>query len=123
MLGWKILLQKPSLTLVCVVRYAMREALAITTRQGLQKLWADHRACHVQLWEGLSELGLEPYVQNPDERLVTVNTIKVGFKEELKLCVPCDWAALCNQLCESGLHTTSGGLTLPCNVGLHVSGI
>jgi aspartate aminotransferase-like enzyme len=92
----------------------MREALAITTRQGLDKLWADHRACHEQLWAGLSEMGesdvmlplhamppgtvtlvvthqhtrvrqlilllaegLEPYVENPDERLVTVNTIKV----------------------------------------------
>jgi alanine-glyoxylate transaminase/serine-glyoxylate transaminase/serine-pyruvate transaminase len=57
--------------------YAMREALAITTRQGLEKLWSEHRACHEQLWEGLSKMGLEPYVENPDERLVTVNTIKV----------------------------------------------
>jgi alanine-glyoxylate transaminase/serine-glyoxylate transaminase/serine-pyruvate transaminase len=57
--------------------YAMREALAITCRQGLEKLWSDHRACHEQLWAGLSEMGLEPYVKNPDERLVTVNTIKI----------------------------------------------
>lgn len=35
----------------------MREALAITTRQGLEKLWSEHRACHEQLWAGLSELG------------------------------------------------------------------
>jgi hypothetical protein len=38
-------------------RYAMREALAITCRQGLEKLWSDHRACHEQLWAGLSEMG------------------------------------------------------------------
>lgn len=38
-------------------RYAMREALAITTRQGMEKLWSEHRACHKQLWAGLSELG------------------------------------------------------------------
>lgn len=35
----------------------MREALAITCRQGLEKLWSDHRACHEQLWAGLSEMG------------------------------------------------------------------
>ncbi len=57
----------------------MREALAITTRQGLEKLWAEHRACHEQLWEGLGKMGLEPYVQNPEERLITVNTIKARF--------------------------------------------
>lgn len=57
--------------------YAMREALAVVTGQGLESMWLQHRACHEQLWAGLSELGLEPYVPNPDERLVTVNTIKV----------------------------------------------
>ena len=30
----------------------------------------------MQLWEGLAEMGLEPFVENPAERLVTVNTIK-----------------------------------------------
>jgi len=57
--------------------YAMREALALVTDQGLESMWAQHKTCHDQLWKGLTELGLEPYVENPDERLVTVNTIKV----------------------------------------------
>jgi len=30
-----------------------------------------------QLWEGLSALGLKPFVEKPEDRLVTVNTIKV----------------------------------------------
>ncbi len=63
----------------------MREALAITTKQGLEKLWSEHRACHEQLWAGLSELGLQPYVQNPDERLVTVNTVKVRLRHTAAL--------------------------------------
>ena len=31
----------------------------------------------LQLWEGLSALGLKPFVEKPEDRLVTVNTIKV----------------------------------------------
>ena len=34
---------------------------------------------HKMLWDGLAEMGLEPLVQNEQERLVTVNTIKVLF--------------------------------------------
>lgn len=41
----------------------MREALAVVTGQGLESMWLQHRACHEQLWAGLSELGLEPYVR------------------------------------------------------------
>ncbi len=57
--------------------YAMREALAIVAEEGLPSMWARHEACHHQLWEGLSTLGLEPFVANPEDRLVTINTIKV----------------------------------------------
>jgi alanine-glyoxylate transaminase/serine-glyoxylate transaminase/serine-pyruvate transaminase len=42
---------------------------------------------HQQLWAGLTELGLEPFVPAPADRLVTVNTIKVPEGV--------DWAAVC----------------------------
>ena len=54
----------------------MREALALVGDEGLESLWARHLRLHEHLWKGLTEMGLEPFVENPDERLVTVNTIK-----------------------------------------------
>lgn len=58
-------------------RYAMREALALVGEEGLEAMWARHQRMHEDLWTGLKALGLEPFVENPDERLITVNTIKV----------------------------------------------
>lgn len=59
----------------------MREALALVGEEGLEPMWQRHQKLHEDLWKGLGELGLEPFVQNPDDRLVTVNTIKArGFE-------------------------------------------
>lgn len=58
--------------------YAMREAYAVMAEEGLPAMWARHHAVHEQLWEGLTDLGLEPFVEKEDDRLVTVNAIKVG---------------------------------------------
>ena len=58
--------------------YAMREALALVAEEGLEPMWARHEAAHKQLWEGLGAMGLQPFVEDPADRLVTVNTVKVG---------------------------------------------
>ena len=55
----------------------MREALAIVAEQGLDSMWKRHTEMGKYLWAGLNEIGLEPYVQNPEDRLITVNTIRV----------------------------------------------
>ncbi|KAK9842592.1 hypothetical protein WJX81_008023 [Elliptochloris bilobata] len=57
--------------------YAMREALAVIGEDGLENLWEKHQRLHNELWAGLKEMGLEPFVEDPAERLVTVNCIKV----------------------------------------------
>ena len=57
--------------------YGMREAYAVMAEEGLPAMWARHRAVHEQLWEGLTDLGLDPFVEKEDDRLVTVNAIKV----------------------------------------------
>ena len=44
-------------------RYAMREALALVGEEGLEPMWARHQKLHEDLWKGLGELGLEPFVQ------------------------------------------------------------
>ena len=55
--------------------YGLREALAIVAEEGLEAMWERHMACHNQLWEGLSAMGCKPFVENPKDRLATVNTI------------------------------------------------
>lgn len=44
-----------------------------------------------QLWEGLSALGLKPFVEKPEDRLVTVNTIKVRQGAEEKGSAGASW--------------------------------
>ena len=68
-------------------RYAMREALALIGDEGLEKLWEKHQRLHLELWAGLKEMGLEPFVEDPKERLVTVNCIKA--RPRLRSCTPC----------------------------------
>ncbi|KFM28006.1 Serine-pyruvate aminotransferase, mitochondrial [Auxenochlorella protothecoides] len=82
--------------------YAMREALAIVAEEGLEAGWARHAAAHDQLWAGLTELGLEHFVPAPEDRLVTVNTIKVPEGV--------DWAALCKFAMERYAVEIAGGL-------------
>lgn len=76
--SWRIGHSKPD-QLVCweECRFGMREALAIASAEGLESMWARHRALHLHLWEGLREMGLEPFVEKEQYRLVSVNTIKV----------------------------------------------
>ena len=63
----------------------MREALALVGEEGLDNMWARHKRLADDLWKGLGEMGLQPFVENPDERLVTVNTIKVCAVFQLRL--------------------------------------
>ncbi|KAK9813216.1 hypothetical protein WJX72_010906 [[Myrmecia] bisecta] len=57
--------------------YAMREAMAIVCEIGLEPMWKRHLEMHNRLWAGLSQLGLQPFVEDEKDRLITVNTIKV----------------------------------------------
>merc|ERR1711997_159799 len=70
--------------------YALREALAILSEEGLIACYKRHRACTERLHDGLKAMGLELFVQNPDARLPTVTTIKVpegiDWKEATVYC-------------------------------------
>merc|ERR1712072_949290 len=57
--------------------FAMREALQIVSEEGLEASWQRHLDAHNQLWEGLDKLGLKPFVENPEDRLATVNCISI----------------------------------------------
>ena len=64
----------------------MREALALVGEEGLENMWKRHQRLHEDLWKGLGELGLEPFVQDPKDRLATVNTIKVCGPNKFTTC-------------------------------------
>lgn len=82
--------------------YAMREALALVADEGLDAMWKRHEAVHNQLWEGLRAMGLEPFVENPSDRLCTVNTVKVPEGV--------DWAAVCKHAMDKYNVEIAGGL-------------
>ena len=67
--------------------YGIREALAIASAEGLEAMWARHRKLHLYMWEELSKLGLEPFVEKEQYRLVSVNTIKVCFTASSSYCI------------------------------------
>lgn len=82
--------------------YAMREALALVAEEGLDAMWKRHQAVHEQLWDGLKKMGLEPFVEDPKDRLCTVNTIKVP--------TGVDWAAVCKNAMDKYDVEIAGGL-------------
>eukprot|EP00889_Picochlorum_renovo_P004271 jgi/Picre1/31301/NNA_006654.t1 len=82
--------------------YSMREALALVAEEGLDAMWKRHQSVHEQLWAGLSEMGLKPFVEDPKDRLCTVNTIKVPEGV--------DWAAVCKNAMDKYEVEIAGGL-------------
>lgn len=82
--------------------YAMREALQLVGEEGLENMWSRHQELHHRLWDGLKSMGLESYVEKDQDRLITVNTIKVpqGI----------DWAALIKNAMDTYNLEIAGGL-------------
>lgn len=56
--------------------YALREALHIAHEEGLDARWARHRDSAEMLWQGLEEMGLQPFVPL-EYRAPTLTTIAV----------------------------------------------
>ncbi len=57
--------------------FALREALRIVVEEGLAARWERHRQNQQALLAGIEAMGLEPFVENPAERMITVTGIKV----------------------------------------------
>eukprot|EP01025_Chloroclados_australasicus_P051152 TRINITY_DN59503_c0_g1_i1.p2 TRINITY_DN59503_c0_g1~~TRINITY_DN59503_c0_g1_i1.p2 ORF type:complete len:164 (-),score=20.81 TRINITY_DN59503_c0_g1_i1:229-684(-) len=56
---------------------ARREALEVVKEEGLDNMWTRHAELHNMLWDGLKDMGLDYYVPKEQDRLVTINTVKV----------------------------------------------
>jgi len=57
--------------------YGMREALRIVVEEGLEARWERHVLNQRALVAGLEAMGLELFVANPADRLVTVTAVKI----------------------------------------------
>jgi alanine-glyoxylate transaminase/serine-glyoxylate transaminase/serine-pyruvate transaminase len=57
--------------------YALREALRLVLEEGLEARWERHLQNQRALLAGIEAMGLEPFVENPADRLVTVTGLKV----------------------------------------------
>jgi len=57
--------------------YALREALRLVVQEGLEARWERHQQNQRALVAGLEAMGLELFVANPADRLVTVTAVKI----------------------------------------------
>src|SRR3984893_3283244 len=57
--------------------YALREALRLVVEEGLEARWERHQQNQRALVAGLEAMGLELFVANPADRLVTVTAVKI----------------------------------------------
>ena len=57
--------------------FALREALRIVLEEGLEARWERHRENRDALAAGIEAMGLELFVPNPKDRMITVTGIKV----------------------------------------------
>jgi len=57
--------------------YALHEAMRIVLEDGLETRWERHRVNQLALVAGVEAMGLELFVENPQDRLVTVTAVKI----------------------------------------------
>ena len=63
----------PPITLI----YGLREALRAVVEEGLEARWERHYQNQQALIAGLEAMGLEMFVPNPADRLVTVTAVNI----------------------------------------------
>jgi alanine-glyoxylate transaminase/serine-glyoxylate transaminase/serine-pyruvate transaminase len=57
--------------------YALREAMRLALEEGLEARWERHRQNQQALIAGAEAMGLKMFVENPADRLVTVNPVMI----------------------------------------------
>jgi len=57
--------------------YALREAMRILLEEGLEARWERHRMNQLALVAGCEAMGLQMFVEKPEDRLVTVTAVKI----------------------------------------------
>lgn len=57
--------------------YALREAMRLAVEEGLENRWERHRINQQALIAGCEAMGLKMFVENPEDRLVTVTPVMI----------------------------------------------
>jgi len=57
--------------------YALREAMRIVLEEGLEARWERHKINQLALVAGLEAMGLQLFVEKPQDRLVTVTAVRI----------------------------------------------
>ena len=57
--------------------YALREAMRILLEEGIEARWERHRVNQLALVAGVEAMGLQMFVEKPQDRLVTVTAVKI----------------------------------------------
>jgi alanine-glyoxylate transaminase/serine-glyoxylate transaminase/serine-pyruvate transaminase len=57
--------------------YALREGLAMVAEEGLENRWERHRRNHLAFVAGIEAMGLSMHVEDPANRLWTLNTPRI----------------------------------------------
>ena len=70
--------------------YALREAMRLAMEEGLETRWGRHQMNQQALVAGIESMGLKMFVENPEDRLVTVTPVMIPagvedakFREQL----------------------------------------
>ncbi|XP_037028970.1 serine--pyruvate aminotransferase, mitochondrial-like [Bradysia coprophila] len=66
-------------TVSLMVLYGLRESLAEICEQGLESFRNRHSENAIRLQKGLQSMGLELFVQNPEERLPTITAVRIPY--------------------------------------------
>lgn len=75
-----------------MVMYGLREALAEICEQGLESFRNRHSENALRLQKGLQRMGLELFVDKPEERLPTITAVRIPYGV--------DWNKVSNYLLE-----------------------
>lgn len=62
-----------------IVLYGLREALAEICEQGLAAFRDRHSENSLRLQKGLQNMGLELFVEKPEERLPTITAVRIPY--------------------------------------------
>ena len=85
--------------------YGLREALRAVLEEGLEARWERHLLNQQALIAGLEAMGLELFVSNPADRLVTVTAVKIpdGIDDGKRAARNCSMNSISKSLAGSGL--------------------
>lgn len=89
LIEWFLLIFSYHHTVSAPVIYAFREALAQIVEEGLDLFKLRHQENAQRLREGLQNIGLELFVENPEQRLPSITSIRIPHGVKIENVLKC----------------------------------